>query len=608
VPEIGPDGRSASETMSARTSSTSGPERPGRKADGVRETLESIVVAFILAFVFRAFIVEAFVIPTGSMATTLYGEHATHVCTNCGWQFAYGITRSEAGEITPRPTRAECPNCGFIDSASPGEFLPPDAGDRIVVLKWPLEVGAEFLKPRRWEVTVFKNPADGTMNYIKRLVGCPNEVLELIDGDVYTVPTSKLDAETFRRLDRIRALNYERIRLQQEEQRAGYETPEIAAARVEINRELAALQPAVLRVLDGCLRIQRKTPDVTRAQTSLWSIVFDQDHLPQQQPDIAGWRPTAPGTAWDTSQRVIRFSGLDRSGESIRLFKRADDFSAYNQPNLRDRAGPTVSDRRVTCLFTPLRGDGKLRLLMTKYYDEFVAELDVAAGTASLRMTSRPPQGKPRSVTIGTKPVVLEPGRPVPIELANFDYRASLALNGEEILATDDHTYAPDVAWLRRVTPAQLPEPVLEISAERLDLELRHLRVERDVYYTNESLCRAGDDREGRGQRNPFCAPGNGRGRGSEVPGWGTQNNPILLRDKEYFMLGDNSPASQDSRLWWQIGPHLAKRKDQYQVGTVPEDQLLGRAFFVYWPSGFRREWGLRIGLIPNAGEMRWIR
>jgi signal peptidase I len=36
----------------------------------------------------------------------------------------------------------------------------------------------------------------------------------------------------------------------------------------------------------------------------------------------------------------------------------------------------------------------------------------------------------------------------------------------------------------------------------------------------------------------------------------------------EYFMLGDNSLASQDSRYW----------------GQVPQRLLLGKAIWVYWP------------------------
>ena len=48
-----------------------------------RETIESIVVAIILAFLFRGFVAEAFVIPTGSMAQTLRGRHMDIVCPEC---------------------------------------------------------------------------------------------------------------------------------------------------------------------------------------------------------------------------------------------------------------------------------------------------------------------------------------------------------------------------------------------------------------------------------------------------------------------------------------------------------------------------------------------
>src|SRR5215212_613485 len=78
---------------------------PGK---GVKETIESILIAFILAFVFRAFVVEAFVIPTGSMAPTLLGAHMRFTCRECGYQWdtnypgrrTDGMTTStEDGEI-----------------------------------------------------------------------------------------------------------------------------------------------------------------------------------------------------------------------------------------------------------------------------------------------------------------------------------------------------------------------------------------------------------------------------------------------------------------------------------------------------------------------------
>src|SRR3954468_515818 len=62
----------------------------------VKETLESILVAFILAFIFRCFVVEPFVIPTGSMAPTLLGAHSRFQCPDCGYRFDVNYSGPEA--------------------------------------------------------------------------------------------------------------------------------------------------------------------------------------------------------------------------------------------------------------------------------------------------------------------------------------------------------------------------------------------------------------------------------------------------------------------------------------------------------------------------------
>jgi len=49
----------------------------------------------------------------------------------------------------------------------------------------------------------------------------------------------------------------------------------------------------------------------------------------------------------------------------------------------------------------------------------------------------------------------------------------------------------------------------------------------------------------------------------------------FTIPDHRYFALGDNSYHSSDSRFW----------------GTVPEMNVAGRGFFVYWP--FSKRWGL---------------
>ena len=82
----------------------------------IRETIESIVIAFVLAFLFRTFEAEAFVIPTGSMAPTLMGRHKDVVCPKCGCP--YQVSASEevdeagnwkgSGISRSRPAPARC--------------------------------------------------------------------------------------------------------------------------------------------------------------------------------------------------------------------------------------------------------------------------------------------------------------------------------------------------------------------------------------------------------------------------------------------------------------------------------------------------------------------
>ncbi|MFP4687781.1 MAG: signal peptidase I, partial [bacterium] len=56
--------------------------------------------------------------------------------------------------------------------------------------------------------------------------------------------------------------------------------------------------------------------------------------------------------------------------------------------------------------------------------------------------------------------------------------------------------------------------------------------------------------------------------RGGTVYREGTPVEEIEIKEKLYFVLGDNRDHSEDSRVW----------------GFVPASRLQGRAFFIYWP------------------------
>jgi signal peptidase I len=49
---------------------------------------------------------------------------------------------------------------------------------------------------------------------------------------------------------------------------------------------------------------------------------------------------------------------------------------------------------------------------------------------------------------------------------------------------------------------------------------------------------------------------------------YGENGSIIRVPDKSYFVLGDNSASSRDSRYW----------------GFVPKGYIVGRAFIIYWP------------------------
>ena len=70
----------------------------------IRETIESIAVAFVLAFLFRTFEAEAFVIPTGSMAPTLQGRHKDVICPECEFRIASSASDEvdDEGQADPR--------------------------------------------------------------------------------------------------------------------------------------------------------------------------------------------------------------------------------------------------------------------------------------------------------------------------------------------------------------------------------------------------------------------------------------------------------------------------------------------------------------------------
>jgi hypothetical protein len=106
----------------------------------IGDSLISLAIAIVLV---RGFLVEGYLISTGSMAPHLYGEHKQVTCSSCGGTFAVGTEFDDsAGDLGH--DHATCPNCLYddIDLAT----RPVERGDHLLVWK------NAFLwrEPRRW--------------------------------------------------------------------------------------------------------------------------------------------------------------------------------------------------------------------------------------------------------------------------------------------------------------------------------------------------------------------------------------------------------------------------------------------------------------------------
>jgi signal peptidase I len=89
--------------------------------------VETILFAFILAFLIKSFILQISYIPTGSMIPTL------------------------------------------------------NNGEAVLVVRIPYY----FREPRRGEIIVFKYPLNPSQEYVKRLIGLPGDTIEIKHGNVY---------------------------------------------------------------------------------------------------------------------------------------------------------------------------------------------------------------------------------------------------------------------------------------------------------------------------------------------------------------------------------------------------------------------------------------
>src|SRR5262249_60451432 len=93
------------------------PTDPSLLHVSLRELSKTIVFVVVPVLILKTFLAEAFVIPTGSMATTLLGYHGELMCHQCGYKFL--VNKSKEADPAERNhqfvTDCTCPNCFFTN-------------------------------------------------------------------------------------------------------------------------------------------------------------------------------------------------------------------------------------------------------------------------------------------------------------------------------------------------------------------------------------------------------------------------------------------------------------------------------------------------------------
>ena len=555
--------------------SDSSSETPAQQhRSGGVDTIQGLIVAFAMAMAFRGFVLEGFVIPTGSMAPTLLGQHIRVRSDASGYAYT-----ADGGSVFDNgaPPTARAP---LVDPMVTRQFAMGETelgnlraqvvgGDRVLVLKYVPWV----FQPKRWDVVVFKNPPDpigDSQNYIKRMVGMPSQSLLLVDGDVFT-----------------------------------------------------GAQDAA----PDALRIERKPEMIQRA---IWQPVWASDWAPVDLKKLQeNWRRPWPGpafaptgenkSAWVAGDsRVWKWptSNATQLAWSAQHFP-VTDWNAYNV--WRRSSEFPMSDIRATAAL--------------EFDQPEKANASFVLNTRGLCITAAVSNAtKSIDVTVQTAGAATEPARTLAqghatlkseqkfldIEFWHVDQAVWLFVNGvKELCIPYEFANTGTTPEMRLVASGIDParyrnDPVstkpagiqsMSWNFSGSPVTVRNMKIDRDLYYQPGILLPG----------NQVATNGSiilGKAFATDI------DDPARLGPTDYLMLGDNSPASRDGRFWGRPHPILQRVIGFENPFVVPQELIVGKAWCVYFPATYPLASGLEMqdpsakspNIVPNFGSLRFIR
>lgn len=626
----------------------------------IRETIESLAVAFVLALLFKAFVAEAFVIPTGSMAPTLMGAHKDVKCAECGYQYQCGSSTeySEVGERTEDIVFGTvCPLCrkpqtlDLVGNRNHQTF----SGDRILVSKLAYTFGS----PQRWHVFVFKHLEEARLNYIKRCIGRPNESVQIRGGDIYIHPhTSNADAET---------------------QQGERDPNDFMIARKPPHVVRAMLQPLADTHFPAKKLIEAGLPDAWQSDSSdagaTWQTSTEGDRWSAGVESVAEDRVAmlryrhrvVDPLQWDAIETEGAFP-KPVPADSYRLIS---DFTAYNASMVMAARGkglpanyndiaPLEAKRNLRQGYMrpfsrPMENDGihwigdlcgewevtttpgtkALRLLLVEAGVEHVCDIDLATGQATARLlyeeneiaAFEAPSGPTATITAETP---IRAGSTHRIQFANVDDALTLWINGAHMPWGEGGRFqissaVPGFQSVPRTSSANpLDAAPLGVGIRGGSGKITHAAVYRDIYYiahgSNDYLTDYNDvisylKASGSTQvHDAYLGQMHGVGRKEYI----NTSTPEALDRNAVFSDANAwaaSPMATQRRSvtfdlasdgYFPMGDNSSASQDarSWYEHHVPERLLIGRAVLVFWP----HYWNAPIPFLPNFQRMGLIR
>jgi signal peptidase I len=303
-------------------------------------------------------------------------------------------------------------------------------------------------------------------------------------------------------------------------------------------KRIVALPGEEIEIKDGDIHIDgaiaRKPFDLMRAMRIL---VFDNNHQPQPDAWHQRWEVSADYRGAhpliDTEIQLAS-DGTGLAEVTYHHFQRDRSQSQAICDEYAYNGGvplPLVSvhDYLFACQLEVTRGAGKVCLSLTDGQDRVLVELPVA------NRTNGEKEPAAARLFVGGKPhaeasVSLTTGKRYNVEMAFVDRRVVLAIDGATVISVDLPAATQRAAVSRPVT----------LGVHDAGIVVRDFRLYRDVHYTQS---------------------------GSNAVG----GQGVRLGPEQYFVLGDNSSASADSRHWSE------------QQGAISSQSLIGKPLRVPW-------------------------